>query len=72
MTKLVKSGTYQKNESGDGFVPCCYNCGKPFADGDIGDAKNYPDDGVVAVFYTCEKCDVESEFVYVPDLKGEQ
>ena len=47
-------------------MPCCHKCGEPFADGDIGDAKNYPDDGVIAVFFTCEDCKEESEFIYVP------
>ncbi|MDD1469617.1 hypothetical protein MEO43_31285 [Dolichospermum sp. ST_sed5] len=69
---MVESGTYKKNQSKDGWMPCCFKCGEPFDDGDIGDAKNYPDDGVIAVFYTCEKCDVESEFIYVPIVVEEE
>lgn len=63
---MVKSGTWKLNEIGDGYMPCCYSCGKPYADGDIGDVKNYPDDGAIAVFFICGDCDEESMFVYKP------
>ena len=57
---------WKMNEAKDGIMPCCKKCGKAFADGDIGDVKNYPEDGVVAVFFKCESCGEESDFTYVP------
>jgi len=59
---------YQMNESKDGYAPCCKKCHKRFADGDIGDVKNYPADGRVTVFFTCEDCGEESSFTYMPDM----
>lgn len=66
---MVESGTYQSNEAGDGFMPCCAFCGKPYPDADIGQVKNYPEDGVIAVFFICEGCGEESEFIYAPGPK---
>lgn len=63
---MVEHGEYKQNAAGDGEMPCCAKCQEPYGDGDIGDAKNYPEDGVIAVFFTCEKCKEESQFTYVP------
>ena len=57
---------WKRNEAKDGWMPCCKKCGEPFPDGMIGDVKNYPDDGVVAVFFSCEHCNEESDFTYRP------
>ena len=53
-------------------MPCCAFCGLPYPDAHIGEVKNYPDDGVILVFFTCETCNKESEFIYIPDIKGEE
>jgi len=50
----------------DGWMPCCRECGEPYKDGEIGEVKNYPDDGLVTIFFTCENCRVESQFIYQP------
>lgn len=63
---MVKSGSFVLNEMKDGYKPCCAFCGQPYPDGEIGDVKNYPADGLVSVFFTCEKCGKESEFLYEP------
>lgn len=47
-------------------MPCCHKCDKPFSDGEIGDVKNYPYDGLVAVFFKCSNCGEESQFIYEP------
>ena len=60
---------WMKNEDGDGYMPCCKKCGKPFEDAEVGDVKNYPEDGCVAVFFTCEDCKEESDFTYKPHLE---
>lgn len=60
-----KPGTFIRNESDDGFKPVCA-CGHEFEDGQIGDVKNYPEDGIVAVFFPCPKCKEESSFEYLP------
>ena len=68
----MNDGSYKRNQSKDGWMPCCSECGQPFGDGDIGDVKNYPDDGLVAVFFKCENCkddagdSLESRFNYQP------
>ena len=62
-------GTYRTNQAGDGHEPCCGKCGEPYGDGDIGEVKNYPDDGEIAVFFTCEACHEESQFSYRPVLR---
>ena len=66
---------YMKNEAKDGYMPCCSKCHKPFGDAEIGDVKNYPAGGRVAVFFKCNTCkdehgnDLESDFTYKPDLE---
>ncbi|KKR01650.1 MAG: hypothetical protein UT24_C0003G0057 [Candidatus Woesebacteria bacterium GW2011_GWB1_39_12] len=68
---------YMRNEAKDGYMPCCSKCHKPFEDAEIGDVKNYPEDGRVSVFFKCNSCrdeggaDLESDFTYKPDLKDE-
>jgi RNase P subunit RPR2 len=59
---------WMKNQAGDGYMPCCKKCGNPFEDAEVGDVKNYPEDGGIAVFFTCEDCKEESEFTYKPDM----
>ena len=58
-------GKWKRNQMGDGDMPCCGKCGKAYGDGEIGDVKNYPDDGLVVVFFTCEHCKEESQFYYI-------
>lgn len=58
---MPRHGTYRKNDAGDGYLPVC-KCGQPYGDAHIGEVKNYPDDGVVAVFFTCETCKEECQF----------
>jgi hypothetical protein len=43
-------------------VPACPTCTIPFPDGEAGDVKNYRDDKLFAIFFTCENCHRESEF----------
>lgn len=57
---------YLENEAKDGYMPCCNLCHKPFEDGDIGEVKNYPEDGLVSVFFECKTCKEESSFCYKP------
>jgi len=66
---LVKQGTWKRNEANDGWMPCCNKCGKPYPDAHIGDVKNYPEDGAIAVFFTCEECGEESDFTYNPAIR---
>ena len=61
---------YMPNEAGDGYMPVCPKCHTPFEDSEIGDVKNYPEDGVVAVFFKCKKCGTETDFIYVPLMKN--
>ena len=58
-------GTFKRNQSDDGFLPVC-KCRHEFEDAAIGEVKNYPDDGEVAVFFPCPKCKEEVSFTYVP------
>lgn len=63
-------GKFQLNKHGD-LMPICGWCGKPFRDGNCGDFKNYPADGVVSVFFICEEPNCPSEgdetvFTYRP------
>ncbi len=72
-------GKWKKNEARDGWMPCCGKCGEPFSDAHPGDVKNYPDDGLVAVFFKCDNCTepdgfggllrLESIFYYKPMRK---
>ncbi len=62
-------GTFKRNVMKDGYMPCCGKCGKPYPDAEPGDVKNYPDDGAVAVFFTCDVCKEESSFTYKPVRK---
>ena len=62
----MTDGKYVKNMADDGWLPICGKCGKPYPDSHIGDVKNYPEDGVIAVFFTCEVCGEESDFTYIP------
>ena len=62
----MANGRYMLNEAGDGYKPCCAKCGKPFPDAEVGDVKNYPDDGLIMAFFTCEQCGEESKFTYEP------
>lgn len=62
----MTKGKYVRNQADDGWLPICGNCDAPYPDSHIGDVKNYPDDGLIAVFFTCEKCGVESSFEYIP------
>ena len=39
-------------------------CGTVYEDADVGDVKNYPDDGGFAIFMTCESCGDESEAIF--------
>jgi DNA-directed RNA polymerase subunit M/transcription elongation factor TFIIS len=49
-----------RNDAGDGWKPVCPKCGYEFEDGETnGSLKNYPDDGVVAVFFNCPRCKEE-------------
>ena len=61
-------GKYLKNSSLNGGMPMCGECKVPYSDGHVGEVKNYPDDGIVAVFFTCEECGKESTFYYTPLL----
>lgn len=54
---------FKRNQAGDGWMPCCGHCEVTFDDGDIGEVKNYPEDGRVAVFFKCERCGYETEFI---------
>ncbi len=42
-------------------MPCCGYCGQPFPDAEPGDVKNYPEDGIVAVFFECDACSITKE-----------
>ena len=53
-----------KNESKDGVLPVCPHCGVEYPDACVGDVKNYPDDGMVAVFMICESCGEEAEATF--------
>jgi len=61
-------GIYKENESKDGYKPCCGKCKKPFPDGaeELISGKNYPADGLIAIFIKCEDCGEESRFYYTP------
>lgn len=61
---------YMANESKDGYMPVCPTCHKPYGDAEIGDVKNYPADGVIAVFFTCDICKEEASFTYIPQMKN--
>ncbi|MEW6540596.1 MAG: hypothetical protein AB1402_03125 [Bacillota bacterium] len=63
---MPKRGKYRLNDAGDGYMPVCGNCEKAFPDAEIGTAKNYPDDGLVAVFFECGYCGEESVHYYQP------
>jgi len=39
-------------------------CGTVYEDAAPGDVKNYPDDGIFAIFMTCEKCGEEAEATF--------
>ena len=69
---MVKSGKWKRNQSDDGWMPCCAYCSKVFADAEIGDVKNYPEDGHVSVFFECKDCDEESQFIYTPVKVGKE
>ncbi len=69
-------GKFMTNKHGDGHMPCCAWCGKPFRDANCGDFKNYPVDGVISIFFVCEEpgCPSkgdESVFTYKPLLDRE-
>lgn len=53
--KLRRSGKYMTNQHGDGVKPICPYCNKPYIDGDVGDFKNYPADGLLTIFFECER-----------------
>jgi len=63
---MMTTGKYVKNEAGDGWKPVCGKCSLEFEDGEIGNTKNYSEDGIMAVFFTCPECKEESEFYYQP------
>jgi hypothetical protein len=69
---MMPQGIYKRNEAKDGWMPCCSKCGEPYPDAEPADVKNYPDDGLVAVFFKCENCKdengepLESMFYYKP------
>lgn len=56
-----KEPKWIRNQSDDGDRPVCPYCDEPYGDGDIFDIKNYPDDGIGAVFFPCVNCEKESE-----------
>ncbi len=60
MNKLRRAGKYMTNQHADGVMPVCPYCEQPYADGDVGDFKNYPADGLIAVFFMCERSDCPS------------
>lgn len=72
MIKMVEYGNYKLNQSKDGYMPCCPKCGTEFEDGEIGDVKNYPADGRISVFFTCNECKEESSFIYKMDIVRDQ
>jgi len=55
MNKLRRSGKYKTNSAKDGIMPVCPYCEKPYTDGHVGDFKNYPADGLITVFFECER-----------------
>lgn len=61
---------WMRNEAGDGYMPVCPKCHTPYEDSEIGDVKNYPEDGLVSVFFTCKKCGEETSFTYRPYMKN--
>ena len=61
MEKITK---YIKNESKDGLLPMCPYCGVEYSDTCYGEVKNYPDDGVLAVFMQCKNCDKTARVLF--------
>ena len=63
-------GKWMKNQANDGWMIVCPECNEPIPDGEIGDAKNYPEDGDIAVFFKCPNCGAEDiEGIYQPIVK---
>ena len=48
------------NQAGDGVMPVCPYCDRPYIDAHVGDFKNYPADGLLTVFFICERRDCQS------------
>ena len=62
----MKYGKYRKNTADDGLMPCCASCQRALEEDCDGGVKNYPQDGLVAVFLTCAACGTKSGFYYQP------
>ena len=52
-----KEPTWLRNDADDGDKPVCPYCNKPYPDAAVFDIKNYPEDGTLALFFPCERCD---------------
>lgn len=50
-------------DSGE-LVPACPYCKEVYQDSAIFDVKNYPADGNAIMFFECEECNEEAEFVF--------
>ena len=59
-------GRYVRNEAKDGWSPACSKCGHVFEDAEVGEVKNYPEDGLIAVWFNCPNDKEEVSFNYVP------
>lgn len=51
---------WKLNKEGN-CIPSCPYCSKEYDDGAIFNIKNYPADGIAAIFYQCERCGEEAE-----------
>lgn len=53
-----------RNKMDDGDIPICPYCEKPYEDGAIFDVKNYPADGRAAMFFNCDVCNKEAQYIF--------
>lgn len=52
-----------RNRTKDGDMPACPYCDKLYEDAARFDIKNYPDDGMAAIFFSCENCKKEAQII---------
>jgi hypothetical protein len=57
---------FVENQEKDGLMPVCPHCGAIYTDACYGKVKNYPDDGMLAVFMKCENgpCGEEAQALF--------
>lgn len=66
---MNKIETFNENQSKDGVCPVCPHCELEYPDASYGEIKNYPEDGMVAVFMYCEHCATEAEVLFEWDKR---